>query len=349
MDSSSNSHSGNRVFPQPIKVGVHVLSEHVFCPRSSELTRLSGDDSGGEETNLGPRLDGEDMHHWDAYRFTEYIKEQWKLVRVWLIGLAAALVLTFVVWQFVSTFMGLVVSLPAFYIVGRLWDTLRSLLIKYRAFSSLSTAPAIQIDTESTLKRALSWWSLRGDGFDCQLPAEPYRSAELGLEGRPWRTLTKGDLKIPVIRQHRGDRAWYPKHVVRIAAYCRLINHCETANAPLGVLLFDNYECVLIPNTPDAQQSLDRALQDIRHQIREQERGRTLPMWPTDNRCSGCHWGEPRLYVPGKSETVLNGNSILAMQCKADDKKIYHSSCGDHFGRVPPHADAIALKIAEKN
>ena len=36
---------------------VHVLSEHVFCPRAAILALESGEDEGDEEPWLGPRLD----------------------------------------------------------------------------------------------------------------------------------------------------------------------------------------------------------------------------------------------------------------------------------------------------
>ena len=58
------------------EVRVHVLSEHVFCPRAAVLAMESGDDNGEEERLLGPRLDG--FEDYDEQRFAEELHISWK-------------------------------------------------------------------------------------------------------------------------------------------------------------------------------------------------------------------------------------------------------------------------------
>lgn len=331
----------------PRMVGVHVLSEHVFCPRSAAQTLEKGDDDGQEEPELGPRLPS--FEDYNEHRFVTELKELWSEFRRWVTLLAPAIILPLIIWRLVSPLAGLAACLPLFYFVARLWDNVGMILRLVRERALMEAAEPTPVDVDSALMREINWWSLRKAGFDCEKPVEAYKSLEQGLAGRPWRVLSHGALRIPVMRKHRGERMWRPKHVVRIAAYCRLIENCEATRAPFGVLLFGgSYDCVIIPNTAVAQTQLDRALKDVQEFLRIQEAGKYLPAIPTDNRCNGCHWGEPRQYVRGVSETVVNGNALMPLQTEAKDKVKYHSSCGDRFHWVPPHASAVELGIAER-
>ena len=195
----------------------------------------------------------------------------------------------------------------------------------------------------------VNWWSLRKAGFDCQKLVDPHRDPAERLVGRPWRVLTKGTtLRIPVIRKHRGERVWRPQHVVRVAAYCRLIKNCELGNSPFGVLMFaGSYECLIIPNTTAAQFQLEKALEDVREFLNVYEGGKFIPTEPADNRCSGCHWGKPCQFVAGKTDTILNGNPVIPLRTKAKEQ-YFHCACGDRFQWVPPHDDSVGLGIAER-
>lgn len=53
--------------------------------------------------------------------------------------------------------------------------------------------------------------------------------------------------------------------------------------------------------------------------------------------CKGCQHGRPREYIQGRSETVLNGQPLPPRTAKGNDRKHYHSPCGDRFGWIPPH------------
>jgi len=345
------SRNQHRVPPRPAsappEVSVHVLSEHLFCPRSAILTQEMGDDKGEDEPQLGPKLPS--FADFSEHQFVDELQSLWGKFRLWMTLIAPAIALAVVLWRLVSPLAGLAGSLPLFYFLARLWDNVNMIVRVAREHRIMRAAEPTPVNLDSELIQEINWWSLRKDGFDCEKPVEAYRNSERGLRGRPWRVLSKGDLRIPVIRQHRGERLWRPKHVVRIAAYCRLIESCEGARAPFGVLLFErSWNCVIIPNTAAARSQLDRALHDVREFLRIQLNGKFVPTAPTDNRCRGCDWGEPRPYVRNKSETVLNGNPLVPLQTRASDKLTYHSTCGDRFYWVPPHEAAIDLGIAEQ-
>ena len=347
MDSRNRPGFPSQHSSQQPEVSVHVLSEHVFCPRSAVMARETGEDKGEDEPPLGPKLPS--FEDFSEHRFVDELRNQWGKFRLWMTLIAPAIVLPLVLWRLVSPLAGLASSLPLFYFVARLWDNV-SMIVRVVRERGIMRAPApTPVDMDSDLIREINWWSLRKHGFDCEKPVEAYRSNKEGLVGRPWRVLSKGVLRIPVIRQHRGERLWRPKHVVRIAAYCRLIESCEEARAPFGVLLFARtYDCVIIPNNAAAQSQLDRALHDVREFLRIQQGGKFMPTAPTDNRCRGCDWGEPRKYVRNESETIVNGNILVPLQTRATDQVTYHSSCGDRFHWIPPHASAIDLGIAEQ-
>ena len=57
-DDSKFSHTARFKFPtnRTSGIGVHVLSEFLFCPRAALIASESGRDEGDEEPNLGPRL-----------------------------------------------------------------------------------------------------------------------------------------------------------------------------------------------------------------------------------------------------------------------------------------------------
>lgn len=327
------------------EVRVHVLSEHVYCPRAAILAMESGDDNGEDEPQLGPRLDG--FWDYDEHRFVEELHAAWGQLRLWLTLVAPAILLVLVVWRLVSPLWGIAASLPLFYLAAQLWDAGMRIVDLVRERAKFDAAPPTNIDLAPQQIREVNWWSLRKAGFDCRKPADPHRDPGERLVGKPWRVLTKGTLRIPVIRKHRGERVWRPQHVVRIAAYCRLIETCEGGESPFGVLMFaDSYECMVIPNTAGAKFQFEKALEDVREFLGIYEGGKFVPTEPTDHRCSGCHWGRPCEHVAGKTDTILNGMSLTPLRTRAK-KKYFHCPCGDRFQWVPPHDDSVALGIAE--
>ena len=328
---------------------VHVLSEYVFCPRACVLARASGEDQGDEEPNLGARLDG--YVDYDAKRFAEALHAAWTEIGHWLTCLAPALLLVLVSGWFVSAYVALYLSLPVFYVLVRLWNSSRWLLEIARAEARYASAAPFSLEAVPDTIQEVNWWSLRKAGFDCRKPQDAHRDPADRLCGKPWRILTHHNaIRIPVVRKHRGDRTWGPQHVVRLAAYCRLLERCEGATSPFGVLLFaDSDECIVFPNTAGPQFQLEQALASARELLQAVDSGRFIPPAPGDNRCSGCPFGKPREFIRGETDTVLDGQAIPAVTVPRPGKhnQRFHSACGDRFQWTPPHRDAVALKIAE--
>jgi hypothetical protein len=200
----------------------------------------------------------------------------------------------------------------------------------------------IDIDPSDNRIRTINWWSLRRSGFDCLKPVDPHFSLRDELSGRPWRILTKGtSLRIPVIRKHRGEPVHRPQHSLRLAAYCRLIEECEGAQAPFGILMFaGSYDCLLIPISGDAKAAVTDRLTEVRQFLETIDSGRYSPPAPTDGRCHGCHWREPRKYIPGQSETIHNGERLAPYLPSQSKDRAYHSDCGDRFRWVPAFEEA---------
>jgi hypothetical protein len=119
------------------------------------------------------------------------------------------------------------------------------------------------------------------------------------------------------------------------------------------ILFAGSYDCVIIPNTAGLQMRSELAFLEVQEFLEIQDRGTHIPAPPTDRRCAGCPYGQPRRFRRGESETVLNGKTLPAYttnSVRESDGRlrgIFHCLCGDRFQWVPPHRDAIALGIAK--
>lgn len=329
-------------------IGVHVLSESVFCPRAAILALESGQDGGDEEPALGPRLD--DFVDYDEHRFVVELDSAWGRCRLWLTLLAPAGLLVLIAWRWHSPFAGAVMTLPAIYLASKLWESFTWIVTLVRERAIFAAVAPVTIDLKPQEPCEVSWWAIRKAGFDCKKPNEPYPGLGVGVTGKPWRVLTKGTtLRIPVIRKHRGERTWGRQHVVRVAAYCRLIESNELADAPFGVLMFaGSYDCVIIPNTTKARFEFENALEDVQELFRVHDWGRIPPPQPRGNQCSKCHLGKPRRYLAGRTDTVLNCSTLVPFLARANNGQLFHSPCGDRFrGDLPPHDCAMELGIAK--
>lgn len=353
-DDSRFSHCARFMFPtnRTGGIGVHVLSEHLFCPRAALIASESSPDEGDEEPNLGPRLDL--FIEYSEHRFIEALQQSWDEMRLWLTLMALSVLVVMVAGYLHSLTAGVILSLPVFILLAKCWDTLANIIALVRVQALYRAAPELVIDLEPTEVKRMSWWSLRKAGFDCNKPPERFDSPAGDLAGKPWRLLRKGSLMIPVIRRRQGSSEWGTQHEVRLSAYCDLIEKCTGGDAPFGVILFaGTSDCVIIPNNKTRRATYELALKDALKFMEPRKEGTPPTNSPIDGRCTGCPHGKPRMFQPGKSETVLNGKPLSA--CTANSVRAdgqfrgeFHSTCGDHFRWVPPHKEAVALGIAKK-
>jgi len=109
------------------------------------------------------------------------------------------------------------------------------------------------------------------------------------------------------------------------------------------LLFADSYEGVVIPNVPEHQRQLDRAVQDFDRALELSDRGQAIPPAPADDRCLGCQWGQPR---PFDEPTVLNGRAVTSLKIEGIARGEWHCPCGDKFRWTPPHEDTLRLRAA---
>jgi hypothetical protein len=321
-------------------IRVHTLSEYVFCSRAGVLARESNAaDQCEDDPPNGPRLDG--FHDYDEHRFCEEIQAAWGQMRLWLTWLAPSLLLTSVIWRAYSPLAAIISSLPVFYLAARIFDTTRVLFSLVRERAAFRAAPAIEVDLAPQQIAEVNWWTLRKFGFDCAKPNDSYSDG--AIAGRPWRLLIKDTMwRSPVIRKHRGERVWGHQHVIRAAAYCRLVEALEGGQAPFGVLMFaGSYQCWVFPNTPEVQAQLNQTIQELNEFLDVYDRGGFIPAEPTDERCCGCPWGKP---IGFHETTILNGQELPPIRIEGISKGDYHCACGDKFNWVPPHEDTERLQ-----
>lgn len=326
-------------------LSVHVLGEQVFCLRAGLIAFESGDEQ-AVEPELGPKL--HDWIDYDLHRFREELHRCWEKLSFWVMWLAPAVLVVLIFWRMISPFAAALVSLPAFYVAVRAGEILVRIFSLLWAWQQYTRAPETDIDLNPTKEIDINWWTLRKAGFDCLKPPDPHRHPERPLSGRPWRMLIKTPYRIPVLCKHLGKRSWGQQHVIRLAAYSQLIELCEVAKAPFGILKFGNsYRCRLIPITAETKATLERELLNAWEllQVAQSEKYTLAP--PTGNQCHGCRHGLPHLLQKG-SVTVLNGVEWDAVAIPVGKDKKYHSTCGDRFRWVPPHQKAEELGITSQ-
>lgn len=326
--------------PEPSEIiGVHELSEFTFCPRAGQIARESDDEEPEKEAeSLGPKLSG----FWDysEHRFNEEIRRTWKQLLIWTMGLVPAVIMVIALRYYFSRFAAIIGSTSVGVLLTNMWNTFVDLVRLIWTRRKLQTAVSSTIDMAPWQPYSISWWTLRKSGFECRIPKSAYVEKDSRLAGRPWRVLSLDEhVKVPVARKHKGQRKWGRQHVIRLMAYCRMLERCEQASAPFGVLLFnDSDECIIIPNTPESQAELDSELTRYRGFLAAAHIGLGHPGIPGRNRCRHCHLGKPRIYRQFQTETVLNGEALLPMLVM-DDR---HCTCGDRFRWTPPHEDIVS-------
>lgn len=318
-------------------IRVHELGEFVFCPRAGVIARESADEESTEDPpELGPKLGS----FWDysEHRFNDEILLAWGRLRLWLTLFAPSLLLVAVLGRFVSPLAAAAGAVPLGFFLTHVVFTLQHLFNLVRHRRAFRSAALDLPDLSKHQITQVNWWTLRKAGFDCWKPELPYHDPNEQLNGKPWRVLTQGvRVRIPVIRKHRGESRLQQQHIVKLSAYSRLLEVCEGAESPFGILMFhDSEDCVLVPNVAEFRQQFENALQGFRRLLNVKKSEGLIPGIPDDHRCYGCPRGEPRLYVPQMSETVLDG--IIRPPVVIGT---VHSTCGDRFGWIPPHEQTL--------
>ena len=326
-------------------IGVHVLSEFIFCRRSGLLALEKGVDDEGYDPEECPRL------NYVPDYFLREIIEQLEAVtaRVWrfLTFAAAGTLVLFLVGATVSWWLAGLLLVPIAPFLYLFVLDVRGLLLLHRRRTLAAEASGVAPDPNHQQSQQINWWALREAGFESIRLAGALHDRSARLVGRPWAVLQRGGMRIPVFLHTREDRKIFPQHRARMAAYCHLISTAERAQAPYGIILFaGSYDGITVPMNDANWSTLERGLEAARTVTRNLDQKRILPEQP--NRlaiCKKCLFGRPERYKPGETE-VLVGDAVLTATVTDDvNDNPCVSRCGTRYRWVPPHEKAIALGL----
>lgn len=337
-------------------IGVHVLTEFIFCPRAGliEFARSLDDSGEDSEDDAGPRLDYVPHAYYelsaierDLQLHTQKLRKTMRACHVLVALLFLAVVISSVFVGPVAL-MGIVVAFGG-YLPALLSSRHIAPLVRQRA-AALRATPA-EPDPTSTQNQDVNWWQLSKAGFESIAYKDPLRYEPWRLAGRPWRVLRRGSLRIPVFRKRHcdGPKGRVPRrqHYARIAAYCHLLERVEGAESPYGIILFGGtYEGTAIPkNCAGSWKPFREGLEQARESIRAAEQGRDPPQPVQGQPCKRCHHGHPYTRLSEQSADSRNGHELPIFSAVGVDRRSYHSVCGDRFRWIPPHIKAIAKRL----
>jgi len=325
---------------------VHALTEFVFCPRAGliavETNSLEEHDKPPSNLDFSLPYTIDELE----YRLAR------NLNRLWLLGGVSAIVLfagIFAAWQD-RMLMGLIAGVLLLLLakpVARRVERVMALVEQRRTLLQRERfAPPV----EEATRQNVNWWDFLNAGWMPITCHESHRDEQLALSGSPWRVLRQGSFAIPVFKLTHYDSSHetriFPQHIVRMAAYCHLLETCEGASSPCGIVLFsDTYEGTTIPNNAEAKQLLADALQTAQQWLTLSAEDRKEPLAAEPALCSGCHLGQPIVYLEGVSEHFRHGQPIPVYGTVAKDGRLYHCPCGDRFIWRPPQRDAVKLGL----
>jgi len=333
-------------YSSKLPLGVHVLTEFIFCPLAGMQAYEGRGDDSGELADAPARLDY--LPDYDAAQIEEELDEVRNRLYKAALGIIAVWGAIYLA-SFFDTATAVLIGLGS--LTGLPWVKRQCVgyLVLHQRLRLAQRAVGSEPDPNLGAVQQVNWWELVKAGWEPFAPPEPIFDASLGISGRPWRILRRGALAVPVFRKRFGDRKIHFQHAVRIAAYAHLLETCERAKVPYGVIMYgDGYDGESVPLTPSAVRGVEEGLAAARQLIAEFE-GTPFPPPPPKNQsvCRGCPLGRPRLWRPGRSTTMLGKVKLATFLTYGRNHKSYHSDCGDRYRWVPPHAKAIDLGLQE--
>ncbi len=339
----------------PMMLGVHTLSEAVFCPRAGVLAHGSPSDDGMAEPESGPKL------NWpgdlDEHRISEELQVAWGELLYRVSKLLTAVVATFILRRFLGSLwaspLGFLIATPFLlvtaYFLSESWEGMRRLFRIWRLLAVVRGTEPLQVNLSPDRETPVNWWALRKAGFDCSRPGRKLVNHGEALAGNPWRILTKAEsaLRIPVVVKKHDSGTLGDQHRVRIAAYCHLIETTEGGRAPFGIVLFANsYQGRIVPNNNAARLKMHHAVEETRELLQLQGKTNVTAAKPKESCCFGCPHGKPRSFSED-SLTIIGGIRYEPLLVSGWDGRKRHSTCADVFRETPPHADAIRLGMVK--
>lgn len=301
-------------------ISVSDLGEFAFCPRAGLLSHEAAyEDSGTErDRRPGPRtiFDVEYLRR-ELKDLAARRRQLWIAVAITAAGATAAGVVVTLSLAFALETLSFVV-LPLLVIAGvALSVEVKFLRDNFTRMAELKeqlrlaeSAIASVPDPNHRDRRAVDWWSLLQGGCESVRAQDQYRDTKWKISGKPWRILVyRGVHKFPVFRmklrrkKEFDDFGWYEwvvdkrifhQHIIRTVAYAHLLEVCENATSPYGIVMYGaTYDGKTIPVSPGQKKKFHDTLLDYRATIRDARQGK-LPGGPhSTGVCRGCPWGKP--------------------------------------------------------
>ena len=327
------------------EVGVYTLSEFVFCVRAGSLPF---EKAKSEEVDQAESPNWDYLPRHDLPQIESTLQQLKPKVSFWGIAGTMVLLVTLIL-AFTSP-----VEVTGLGLIFLVWIGVKLCPLAYRALtlawiqSQAQNATAREPDLNSNGNQAVNWWELHKAGFRSVSYQDYLFHADWKLRGRPWRVLRRGSVRIPVFRKLHGDSTLHRQHSVRIAAYCDLIEECEGAESPYGVVLFGKgFDGVAIGNTPEIQCLFHSELLNVRKVIRQSQDGEKPPEPPAKSLCYRCPVGRPIVHRPHETEHAYYDRLLPVKAFRGKDGQRYHSHCGDRFRWLPPHERSEAKELED--
>lgn len=345
-------------------LGVHTLSEFVFCQRAGVISHELKNDDSGVDTGF---VDLSYSPDYDIILARQQFANIGKRFERFSFGLLGATLTTMILGLAVKPFLGflcLLVIIPGVaFLAPRLYRDFiqyrhlkRQILLFNREKKRLPDLKDLETET-------IPWYSLL-KSCDVEKCHDLLVDEELGIQGKPWKLLHSGDVCLPVFfcrkpmsadDSENDPKAWLRKqHAVRMRAYCGLIEKNTGKHSSCGIIVFSGtMDAVAIKfwNNRNAERDLEDALMIARETLAEFEVHEKVGV-PAANVCVRCHLGRPKMYRLEPGVARRDGNDIRPSlhKIKANGKtQTVHSICGDFFEWVPPHEKAIEFKLDSKN
>lgn len=341
------------------QLGVHVMSEYIYCRRAGIIAAESREDDSGAEFIAAPALGGVPTHEVDRLeaaleRLTRSLQQVGLLFLgvLVIIAVVTAFDRSLAVVLLIGAIVGAIVTGRFFW-----WDEVKRYLYCKKRLREARRAAKREPNWDLNAQQEVHWWELIQSGFDSRELNQSLYNPDINLKGRPWRILRRGDKHIPVIRIRVAD--YNPGNLTqvrlreqqraRIAAYAYLIETCERGQADWAIVLFNRSDHGLaVPlGQHDWRAFRDGLLEARAEFLRLRENMRYHPSPPEGRRaCARCPLGQPRRV--GKKPTVLGGSPLPAFATSdREDRASFHCTCGDRFQDVPPHEDAQKLGLLD--
>lgn len=295
-------------------ISVSLLAEHIYCPRAGIIQcETQQEDTGEELFHLGR---GKRRTFYDFPQLQRALKRTFLYTCFTLLLSILLALITFTLGNesaelaAAGTFGLFCTSLAC--VIG----IFRWLFIYFALYLPAKLARASVPDPRHTEPQMIHWWNLINAGFRPIRPQEQYRDVQWHLAGCPWRILVKGDVRIPVFRKrlNRGTAGekLFRQHYARMAAYCHLIEKCEKAWSPYGIILLgDTHHGITVPCQPGTKKAFHDGLVQTRTTLANQYH--VLPSYPSHLQlCVLC---------PHSRRDRVTGMSV----------------CGTRFGWIPPN------------